>query len=99
MALISPRVNVHLEDGTEFTVQTDNRDAVQWDVIRARKDWPAGKDAPMLWLTVMAWHALKRTGQTTLNLEQFIASCVQVTSADKEPAEVDPTQSAADTDS
>lgn len=99
MALISPRVVVTLEDGTEQTVQTDNRDAVQWDIIRARKSWPSGKEAPMLWLTTLAWHALKRTGQTDLALEKFIEGCLQVVSADKEPIEVDPTQSAADTDS
>jgi len=111
--LVTPQVIVTLEqDGTdeyvEYTVQTDNRDAVRWDLIRARKKWPVGQDAPMLWMTVLAWSALKRSGLTTLDIDAFTDTCVQVRSADqdgnpKELAEleedelgVDPTQPGAD---
>jgi hypothetical protein len=88
--LITPKVIVTLEvpgeDDTyrEVTVQTDNRDAVTWDILRSRKKWPAGSEAPMLWMTMLAWAALKRTNETTLDEEAFIGSCIQVRSADKE---------------
>ena len=94
--LLAPVVVVTLEqDGSddylELTVQTDNRDAVQWDIVRARKEWPAGQDAPMLWMTFLAWSALHRTGQIkTEKVEEFIARCVNVTKP--ESVEVDPTQ-------
>lgn len=96
--LASPRVIVIVEiagsdDGTEYTVQTDNRDAVQWDLVRGRKNWPAGTDAPMLWMTFLAWHALIRTGVITTKLEDFMGICISVRPADKkgEPTPVDPT--------
>lgn len=90
MKLISPQVIVQLEqpgsdDLIEYTVQTDNRDVVQFDVLRARKSWPAAKDAPALWLTVLAWHALKRTGAITDDADAFIGRCVQVQPVNEDP--------------
>lgn len=89
MTLITPKVIVTLEQpGTdaykEITVQTDNRDAVRWDMLRSRKKWPAGSDAPMLWMTVLAWSALKRSDEIDGEFEAFNDKCVQVRSADKD---------------
>lgn len=103
MPLLTPKVLVlvQLEGATEpeeLTVQTDNRDAVQWDITRARKGWPTGPDAPMLWMTFLAWHSLKRTGQLRdIPLDKFIESCLQVKSAT--PVPTDPTPPGADTGS
>lgn len=88
MALKTPQVRIQLEqDGTtdvlELDVQTDNRDMIQWDVTRARRDWPKGQEAPALWLTFLAWHALHRTGGTALQLDAFLASCIDVSSIDR----------------
>lgn len=63
---------------TEFDIQTDNRDSIQWDITRTRKGWPPLQEAALLWLTFMAWHALHRSGAITLTLDQFMAQCVQV---------------------
>jgi hypothetical protein len=79
--ITSPTVAVVLEQDdqdVEIIVQTDNRDAIQWDVSRARKDWPKQQDAPTLWLTFMAWHALKRTGETKFTLDEFLGACLGV---------------------
>lgn len=64
--LKTPRVRVYVEtDGDDFLeidVQTDNRDAVQWDFVRSRNRWPDAREAPLLWMTFLAWNAIRRTG-------------------------------------
>lgn len=62
VSLKTPRLRVTLETGAELDAQTDNRDAVQWDFTRSRNRWPDGRDAPILWVTFLAWNALRRTG-------------------------------------
>lgn len=65
MSMTFPRVKVAVEQGddiAEYVVQTDNRDAVRFDLLRARRNWPTGSDAPILFLTVVAYLALKRSG-------------------------------------
>lgn len=63
-----PRVRVLIDvpgvDGLkQVDVQTDNRDRVRWDIIRGRKGWPEAKEAPSLWMTILAWNALRRSGE------------------------------------
>ncbi len=73
--IASPRLAVVLEkpDRTlvEIITQTDNRDAVRWDMTRGRKNWPSMQDAPLLWMTFLAWSALARSGDFTGTFEQF----------------------------
>jgi len=81
--LSAPRVVVLLETAgtdelTEYTVQTDNRDAIQWDVTRPRRSWPAFNEAPMLYMTFLAWHAMQRTGATKQTLDEFMKDAVEV---------------------
>lgn len=75
-----PKVRVVLErdDGrmVQVDVQTDNRDAVRFDIMRPRKNWPGGDEAPMLWLTVQAWSALKRAGDDAP--DGFVDACKDV---------------------
>lgn len=114
--LSAPKVVVLLEtpgtdELTEYTVQTDNRDAIQWDVSRGRRGWPAFNEAPMLYMTFLAWHAMHRTGATKQSLDEFMkdAAEVKVLTVDGKavaPGEateadvlVDPTQPAAVTGS
>lgn len=90
-----PRLHVILEhpDGApdgqlyELDVQTDNRDAVRFDIMRTRKGWPGGDDAPMLWMTVMAWSAIKRSKQDPwagLDFDKFSEYCVDLVAIDKD---------------
>lgn len=90
-----PRVRVVLEAGdgqlVQVDVQTDNRDAVRFDVMRSRKNWPGGDTAPMLWMTVQAWSALKRSNDAQLaatfadqlkDVDKFFDACVDVVPID-----------------
>lgn len=78
----SPIVSVIVQDGTEhqqITVQTDNRNQVKYDMLRATKGWPAQKDAPTLWLTILAWHALALAGHIVDEpFELFNDRCLEV---------------------
>ncbi|WP_396190134.1 hypothetical protein [Flavobacterium sp.] len=97
------------DDLEDITVRLDNRDMVQWDILRPRRGWPSMSDAPILSLTVSAWSALSRAGHITYTLDVFLERCLVVAPCDAdgnvttgEPAEelgepVDPTQPVADT--
>jgi hypothetical protein len=111
--LAAPIVRVTLEDGdnlSEYVVQTDNRDNVAWDMTRGRKKWPQFNEAPFLWLTFLAWSAMRRGGDTSLSVDDFLERCVSAqavkqdgtaVSAEDAAAEdisVDPTNPAAVSD-
>ena len=91
--LSTPRLTVVMDDGAVLTVQILNIDMLTWDRTRAIRKWPAGSDAPFVWMTFLAWHALKREQQIPdLKLEDFEQRCQSVTS-DEATADdvVDPT--------
>lgn len=92
-SITAPRVRVTVEQASElveYVVQTDNRDMVAWDMTRPRKQWPAGDTAPMLWLTFLAWSALRREGHTTAKIDDFLDQCVSVAGVTEDGDEVDP---------
>lgn len=60
--LDTPHIRVTLTDGTEYEVQTINADMVMFDLERAKRHWPALTDAPILWITYLAFAALRRDG-------------------------------------
>lgn len=97
VTLTAPKLEVVLEDGTQHTVQTDNRDLLAWDRTRAKHKWPSPQEAPFVWMTFLAWHALKREELTALSLTDFEAGAVQIAAAD-DPETADPTRSAAELD-
>lgn len=102
--LKTPIVTVVIAEGeqlVEYTVQTDNRDAVAWDMHRNRVNWPAGTDAPMLWMTYLAWSAMRRDTSSpaaTLTFDQFNDAVRSISSA--KPADelepMDPTLAGAE---
>ncbi|OYO16289.1 hypothetical protein CGZ94_04940 [Enemella evansiae] len=62
-----PRLALTIEPGPdrepiEITVQTDNRDAVAYDLLRERNNWPVPDKGIFIWQTYLAFHALKRLG-------------------------------------
>lgn len=87
-----PRVRVIMEQGEDLVqidVQTDNRDAVRFDLLRAVKHWPGADTAPMLWMTVQAWSALKRSKVEpwgSLKVDDFMDQCVDVVPIDQDGA-------------
>lgn len=105
--LLAPIVAVLVEnegDGyTEYTVQTGNQDFVRWDLERHKNSWPDRADAPMLWLTVMAWAALRRSKEIAMPVTEFLDRCAQVKAVQRDGTDltadsieseslVDPTQ-------
>ena len=62
--LTSPLVVVIRDGHDDLTLQTNNADMVLWDLTRPkqRPPWPASSDAPILWMTFLAWAAARRTG-------------------------------------
>ena len=111
-------VNAHIEEpGTdnvaEVLIRCDNRDMVRFDLLRERKGWPQGHQAPMLWLTVQTWSALSREKHPLAgtSVEDFLNRCTLIdrVNSDGSPIkegdanadgdDVNPTQPGADTDS
>jgi hypothetical protein len=79
--LASPRIEVLLEGRDEaVTVQTRNPDLVLWDRTRAKHHWPKLDEAPFLWLTFLAWSAMRRAGDipADMSYEKFEASTLDV---------------------
>lgn len=62
--LTNPRVVVIRDGLPDLELQTTNPDLVRWDLTRPkqRPPWPAFNDAPVLWMTFLAWAAARRTG-------------------------------------
>jgi hypothetical protein len=83
--LTSPRLVVTSVDGGTFEVQTLNPDLIRFDMTRSRHGWPDAQAAPFLWLTFIAWAALKREGAipSDLTWETFSETmCIDVRTAD-----------------
>ena len=95
-----PRVLVTIEgnDGalSELTVQTDNRDAVRFDLLRARKGWPPMADAPVLFMTAVAWLAIRRSDASILpdDAEAALDRIIDVNPVDEDGNPVDGTDPA-----
>lgn len=85
--LTSPRLRVATADGSTFEVQTLNPDLIRFDMTRARHGWPDAQGAPFVWLTFIAWAALKREGQIPADLTWETFSevvCIDVQTVDDE---------------
>lgn len=75
-------------------VETANPDLVAWDLHRARNKWPSHDDAPMLWLTFVAWRAMRRLNLTAVTWDDFsTVHCLDVDVVRTD--DVDPTRTAA----
>jgi hypothetical protein len=89
--LTVPHLTVRMEDGTSYDVQADNRDLLRWDETATRKGWPDPAKGPFLWMTFLAWAALKRTKEYGGTWEEFRAVVIDVDTPD-EGERLDPTQ-------
>lgn len=94
--ILAPRLAVILDDDVEYTIQTDNRDMVRFDLIRGRNRWPGTDEAPMLWLTVLAWSCLSREGKLPgKSADSEIDRIISVTPVDENGDPIDLTDPAA----
>lgn len=101
--ITSPRLQVvrgSLEDPEVLEVQTLNPDLILWDMTSARHKWPPVKDAPFMWMTFLAWAALRREARipTDLTWEVWRETTLNITNLaeDDDEQAVDPTQQAAE---
>jgi hypothetical protein len=89
--LTSPRVVVLRLGHDDLELQTNNADMVRWDLTRPkqRPPWPTFQDAPILWLTFLAWAAARRTGaiEQSLTFETWCDDVQQVSTVDDPEAE------------
>ena len=60
--LNTPCIRVVRDGVPDIELQTINPDLVNWDRTRYRHKWPPTDEAPMLWVTFIAWSAARRTG-------------------------------------
>lgn len=91
--LVNPRLRVVLDDGTDQEIQVTNPDLIRWDRTRAVKKWPSAQDAPIWWLTFIAWAALTRESTIAMKYEEFETRAVVVQNLQTRPEDVvDPTQ-------
>lgn len=78
--LTTPRLRVVRDGLDDVEVQTTNADLVLWDKTRFRHKWPTVQEAPFLWMTFIAWAALRRTGAIAQDAkyEPFEAQTLEV---------------------
>ena len=67
-----PDITVHLADGTEHLAKPSIGDMAKYDILRVRKGWPKRDDAEVLFITVLAWIALRRVGAYKGQVDDFI---------------------------
>jgi hypothetical protein len=96
--LSTPRLRVVLADETDRIVQCTNADLVRFDLTRSKQKWPGPTDAPFLWLTFIAWAALRRTKTIpdTLTYEAFSDSTLEIENMTDEESAADPDRDAVD---
>ena len=87
--MVSPRLLVTLDDGNEYDIQTDNRDMVRFDLLKGRKQWPSMQEAPMLWVTVLAWSCMARENKLAEDVEKGIDRIIAVEALDEDGNVVD----------
>jgi hypothetical protein len=106
MTMERQHLRVELNDGTEHEITIANPSLVAFDRTRLKRGWPAATDAPIVWLTFLAWHHMKAAKLVTCTHPEFEETiCVGVESIGRKkakkgkPATVDPTQPTAVSDS
>lgn len=86
-------VTVELNDGSTHDLAIANPSLVAWDRTRATRKWPKVDDAPILWMTFIAWHHMKAHGLVDCDYTEFEETlCVNVDGGDD--ADEDPTRPA-----
>lgn len=88
-AIAVPDITVHLDDGTEHVAKPSIGDMAKYDILRVRKGWPKRDDAEVLFITVLAWIALRRTGSYKGQVDDFIDQLVSLDTDDDEDADDD----------
>lgn len=87
--LVAPIVNVVMDDGSEFEVQSINWDLLSYERYARAHKWPPSSEAPMETATFVAWHALRREGcipqETTYDQFTMVALSIETRLATVDP--------------
>lgn len=79
------QLRVTLADSTTHDIEPSNPDMVRFDMTATKHRWPNGQEAPFLWLTFLAWSAMKRAGLYTDTWEAFSESdCLNIDNLDED---------------
>jgi len=94
--LIAPKLRVTVEaaggaGANEYDVQSDNRDVIRWERAAHKHGWPALRDAPVLWMTHLAYTALSRSGvDVGGGFEAFEGRVIAIETLDADGQPADP---------
>lgn len=100
MALPKLEITVALADGQELEVTAINPDLIRYESEAKKRGLPLDStQAPMTWMTFLAWAALTREKRYAKDWQEFkLTDCVGVSMEDDD-AETDPTQPGPESDS
>lgn len=78
--LTNPLVQVLMEDGATWDVQSRHVDLMQAELEQARRGMPGPDKAAVNWLTFVAFYASRREGHIpgSLKFDQFVARAMQI---------------------
>lgn len=94
--LNTPRFRIVYKDGAgreqlADDVQAIQADVIRYDLLRRKYAFPDIKDAPMLWVTVVAWSALVRLGHDVPGeWSEAMNRMIDVTTLTKSGEQLDP---------
>jgi hypothetical protein len=96
----TPHIRIIYSDGRAVTAHAENPDMVFYDIERAKRKWPAGQDAPMLWINYLAYSKLRRSGEIdkAASFEDWLLTTAAIENIDddgepsKDVSTVGPTQ-------
>ena len=91
--LPTPLARVRLTDGRVLEARVINPDYLRWDRTRAKHGWPQATEAPYVYMTFLAWSALRREGELaeTVTWEEFSDRLCEQVELEREGAELNGT--------
>ena len=91
--LPTPTARVRMSDGRVLEARVLNTDYLRWDRTRSKHNWPPAAEALFMYMTFLAWSALRREGQIadSLTWEQFSEESCEQVELDRQEAELNGT--------
>ena len=64
-------LTVELDNGKTHDISVANPSLVAWDRTRAIRKFPEADQAPIMWMTFIAWHHMKAAGLVKCDYPEF----------------------------
>lgn len=84
MSQTAMKLSITTTDGKEYEVTATFSDLVKYDILRARNNFPKREESDFLFMGVVAFAALTRTGQYSGKLTDFLENLEAIEPADTE---------------